>query len=592
MKDSKISVFHYRKEFPIILLYQLISKSIALGVLLLFRELTGILLWSMDKPLITGGNLPYLLRSPEGWLLGGVAFTALVVVVYFDTCLMILISDAIVRQQPVDIRLFIKQTIDARKHFRGIRGVLAVIYNSVMTPLSLGIVGICVTTGYAIPEFIMSVINRSWQLRTAYIAFLLVMAVAGICFVFTFHAILLKGDDAQVAFSISFHMLRKNIRNFLWRYFRFFLISTFIGLIGVTMLFLIPTVLLRKIVLPEQLYSAGIILETWFTSAFLVIGGLMFAALCILKLTLLYTVYEQNEEKHVVLPRQEGRWDRAMTSVIAGFVVVSLISALFLGNDFDKYFPVVENINLISHRAGGTLANENSLLGLKRSIHRGINAAEIDVQRTLDGHYIINHDATFLRTCHRNRKPCDMMLEDIEKYRVHNMYNPLGYTTPVATLEEMLDEAKGQIELYIELKGVTADALMAQDIYQMAAERDMLDQCIFVSMDYNLIDYLETVHSDARTGYICYFSFANTERMNCDALLIEAETATPGNIARIHEEGKEVNVWTVNGVSAMITFMLGDADGLITDSVAAAQRTRNLLFSRSDEIRVLRRLIG
>lgn len=50
------------------------------------------------------------------------------------------------------------------------------------------------------------------------------------------------------------------------------------------------------------------------------------------------------------------------------------------------------NISLIGHRAGGNLANENTVRGLKEAVSHGAYGAEIDVQRTKDGYYIINHD--------------------------------------------------------------------------------------------------------------------------------------------------------------------------------------------------------
>ena len=60
---------------------------------------------------------------------------------------------------------------------------------------------------------------------------------------------------------------------------------------------------------------------------------------------------------------------------------------------------------------------------------------------------------------------------------------------------------------------------------------------------------------------------------------------------RIHAAGKEVNVWTVNTVNAMTHFMASDVDGIITDEVSQADFVRKLLLERSDEVRVLQRIL-
>ena len=62
MSKKKISLFRYRHALPQILLYQLISKAI-LGVgLYFFGQLTGLLLWSLDRPAFTSGESPLPLR--------------------------------------------------------------------------------------------------------------------------------------------------------------------------------------------------------------------------------------------------------------------------------------------------------------------------------------------------------------------------------------------------------------------------------------------------------------------------------------------------------------------------------------------------
>ena len=260
----------------------------------------------------------------------------------------------------------------------------------------------------------------------------------------------------------------------------------------------------------------------------------------------------------------------------------------YFGSYYDMIFTYREEDRIIAHRAGGTLANENTVRGLARAIEAGAFAAEIDVQRTLDGHYIINHDNDFFRTTGIALAPEEMTLEEIRKLKIADYSeSPDPETDPVATIEEMLDASKDRITLLIELKGNTADLQMAEDVYDMVMERDMLDQVLFISLEYPLLDSIEKAHPEIETGYLCFMAFGQLENMNVDVLLLEEETATVSNIDAIHDAGKKVGVWTANTSESIEKFLRSDIDGIITDEVALAEEKYRELLDRDETDRIL-----
>ena len=113
---------------------------------------------------------------------------------------------------------------------------------------------------------------------------------------------------------------------------------------------------------------------------------------------------------------------------------------------------------VIAHRAGGILAAENSLEGLEEAISHGAYGSEIDVQRTSDGHYVINHDSTFSRLCGVSKKASEMTLEEIRQLTITDSSGGETMTAKIPTLEEMLDTCGDRCVLFIELKGETAEA--------------------------------------------------------------------------------------------------------------------------------------
>ena len=102
-----------------------------------------------------------------------------------------------------------------------------------------------------------------------------------------------------------------------------------------------------------------------------------------------------------------------------------------------------QKAKLVAHRAGGYLAPENSLAGIAASEAAGAYAAETDVQRTLDGYYIINHDDSFKRLAGVKRTPPSMNLLEIKGTRANRPEFP-GATYSVPTLGEMLDACRGK----------------------------------------------------------------------------------------------------------------------------------------------------
>lgn len=222
-------------------------------------------------------------------------------------------------------------------------------------------------------------------------------------------------------------------------------------------------------------------------------------------------------------------------------------------------------MQIAAHRAGGDLDAENSLAGLEGAIREGVAWAEIDVQRTRDGHYVINHDSTFSRVAGRSSSAQEMTLEEIRSLSIANAFTPGSPSRPVASLEEMLDAAKDRIGLFIELKGSTADRRMAEDVAEMIRVRGMKDQVVLLSLDLDLIRVIETTRPELATGYLYFFSFGDPEGIPSDHLVMEEGVFSESLVESAHAAGKKVFVWTVNSEDSMRRFAASSADGVITD---------------------------
>ncbi len=576
----------YLGAIPGILGYQLITKLALYVCVAVMSRIGGALLWIAKRPAFTSGDLPYLMRTWQGWCLLLVGMAILILYTLFDVNAMIVISSSILHQKKVKVTEVMLEAFRAMKFFGKPRAVLVVLYIAFIAPLTGAAVGISLTKDFYIPDFIMSVIRSNFLYHLAYSALMIALLIVGLWYIFTFHFVLIGRRRIGDAMKRSKEMFRRNWKDFLWKMLCFGAV-VFLLTAAIVLLFLIfPYMAVETFVKDQGLYRylsvAVALLFLLVASAY----GAVLQPFTFMKLTLLYESYTEEDEGAVLYPKPRlhtGFRILALVCVLSVFIV-----SIPIARHFDELVPAGSRTHIIAHRGAGVLEAENSARSIAAAAKNGAYASEIDVQRTADGRYIINHDKTFQRLCGVNKTPMEMTAEEISQLSIRSMADIGGEPAPVATLEDMMEAAREhQVHLYVELKGESADEQMADDVYAVAAAYDMLDQCTFICLDYREIDYFETKYPDAETGYLCYYSFGNLQELNCDMLILEEETATAQNIRRVHKAGKKVAVWTCNSVNSINRFLNSEADGIITDEVKTAHDIKSLMSRRNDIVRTI-----
>ena len=581
LKIKKNNLLKYFGEYSSIILYQLVSKSLVVLIMWLLRQAVGGILWVTGRPAFTSGDVPYLLRTWQGWSALLIGFTSLVIYTTFDINAMILMSQNVLYHKKESFLSIFKKAFSFFPRFFSFRGVLIIIYASFFTPMTWGALGFSITNTFKMPDFILSAITRHPVTNALYILGLIVMNLFGVVYFFTFHYVVLGRKPVSKAMLSSRNLMFKYWQDVLLRYITFFLKCLAVAGIFVGIFIVLPLVCLKFSGISGFALHFGTIMVT----AFIVTGVgfyfLLFAPLQLVKLTSIYDSYEDPVEPHS--HNKVCSFNRYTIGIIIYFAVCAGLSTYFAYN-FDYYFPISKDAQIIAHRGGGYLSTENTVESIYAAYDQGVYASEIDIQRTADDHYVVNHDKNFSRLCGDSRRSYEMTLDEIKRLRIDGK-------APVATVEEMLDAAKGRVRLYIELKGETADRRMADDIYKMIKERGMEKDCAIISLNYSLIDYTETTYPELETIYLCYYSFGKLEHLNCDGIALEAETATSRNIDWIHSAGKRVDVWTCNTSSTISHFILSNVDGIITDDVHLSNHLLSLMKQRGDIRRILNVII-
>ena len=123
---------------------------------------------------------------------------------------------------------------------------------------------------------------------------------------------------------------------------------------------------------------------------------------------------------------------------------------------------------------------------------------------------------------------------------------------------------------------------MADDAVAAVREKDMKDEVVFISLNYDVLDYTKKTYPDYKTGVLIFGGIGDISKLNCDMLLMEEEMSTFWQIMQIKAAGKQTGIWTVNKEDGMRRFMNSGADFIITDEIPMALRIQEELKARTD----------
>src|SRR5438270_6599949 len=114
---------------------------------------------------------------------------------------------------------------------------------------------------------------------------------------------------------------------------------------------------------------------------------------------------------------------------------------------------MTNRVQLVAHRGGSALAPENTLAAFRNALQYPIDAVELDVQMSRDGHIIVFHDNTVERLTNGTGNILDLDFAYLRSLDAAAHFSG-GWPEPqhIPTLREVLDLVKGHAQVYIEIK--------------------------------------------------------------------------------------------------------------------------------------------
>jgi glycerophosphoryl diester phosphodiesterase len=240
---------------------------------------------------------------------------------------------------------------------------------------------------------------------------------------------------------------------------------------------------------------------------------------------------------------------------------------------------------IIGHRGYRGKYPENTLAGFLAAIEAGADMIEFDVRLSRDGFPMVIHDARLERTTNGNGTVFDRSLAELQKLDAGAWFHPRFTGERIPTLDEVLDMARKQIPVNIEIK---VDATEPPHFWRGIEEKVLNSVYRCGTCDEVLIssfnrDVLETLCRIDRAPAIGVLSKFGEEQSGLDACKeFEAFSWHPyylgltvQEVADAHDQGVRVMPYTINAIEDIRRLFQMQVDGIFTDDPAKAGRIRD-----------------
>lgn len=99
-------------------------------------------------------------------------------------------------------------------------------------------------------------------------------------------------------------------------------------------------------------------------------------------------------------------------------------------------------------------------------------------------------------------------------------------------------------------------------------EYNFENRCVVTSQIYNVLKNTKNIDKSIKTVYVMSIAIGNiTDAKYVDAFSVEASNVNVNLVSKVHNEGKELYVWTVNTEESISEMIDMNVDNIITDNI-------------------------
>lgn len=220
---------------------------------------------------------------------------------------------------------------------------------------------------------------------------------------------------------------------------------------------------------------------------------------------------------------------------------------------------------IIGHR-GSRYGVENTYGAIIGAQNNHCDYAEIDIQLSKDGIPVVIHDSNLSRLASIDKEVNEMTAKELEKIVVYEG----EYHDNILTLDHLLKKLeKEKIKLLIELKPNHNQIELSKKVIEVVEKNNFEKRAIFMSIDYNVVEYLQEKRPKWWIGYCVYGSAGVLDvsiwNLKIDFLAVEENKITVSFVDKANAYWIPVYVWSVDDRDKMKQYLDMGVSGIITN---------------------------
>lgn len=243
-------------------------------------------------------------------------------------------------------------------------------------------------------------------------------------------------------------------------------------------------------------------------------------------------------------------------------------------------------VQRVAHRGGSALAPQNTLAAFRQAVQFPLDAIELDVQMSRDGHAIVFHDETVEDLTDGQGNILDLNLAYLRSLNAAAHF-PGGWPRPerIPMLCEALDLARAaHVRVFIEIKpskrGETYGRYpgIAEAVTRDVLAAGMREQVMVMSFDWEVLPAVKTLAPGVETGILVSEDVWNPQvataladlvsqarALQCEWIHMDYELFTPEMPELFHAHGLRLGIWTVNDEAGLLRLARAGVDALTSD---------------------------
>lgn len=222
---------------------------------------------------------------------------------------------------------------------------------------------------------------------------------------------------------------------------------------------------------------------------------------------------------------------------------------------------------VIAHRGASAHAPENTLAAFLLAAEMGASFIETDLRYTLDGKFVLVHDARVNRTTDGRGRVARLELAALHRLDAGSWFSQQYAGERIPTLQEGLSLAQELgLGTYIEMKVLLDTALLFSLVRQL--RQFQLDRLVLLSFQPSALRAVHAAEPRLKTALLVRRArpaVAIATQAGARLLAPHRKRITASLVARAHRSGFDVVTWTVNGRREMRKMLAMGVDGIMTN---------------------------